>query len=942
MRKEAIRECLPLRRRDPALPLPVAEPGKRELLERKAAVVALLEEGREADADIAFRNGNFPNHFWSEDTYRKNKEDQRNAIRNQIRRSVEAGDVENAQDLRQSCCIPWMTEDDFRVCVHQGLVNGSQWDKLGELAGADEVKKHVVPRLLRGMLAVDIESDGKDIWEIGIATAHDKCLLLSRHDNVDQTPEALGVLTARIGQTHILVGHNFLAWDWPILLSRISIEREPLIWDTLLVQFLLEPQAPTHALGSSHLADEDAKASADLFEQQLRRLPVCIAMKLVDESFASTVELLEAIAQALLNESRPSKPMPTWFPRDLQAPHTIVIVPEHRLRELDWVPAVTVVPADVDTGFAAPWRQIKPAQLEQALADEGIRGYRTSLVLAIARLAAAQDVALRRNMLPAWLVDGDAKLETAITRSSVVPDTNEGHGVAPMPDSTRWWTNADPTTYILAGISDDVLVLDREQAALNELVGDQQLMSHATFARVDDQGSMPRWVVRDRGMQVLEREGGLSRFSTWQIPARTAMFMRDVPGPHQRPILVTRQRPVLFPRAEDQASYWQDVLATVRELAAQGKHTVPILLISSSCSSSLQELIATGLAELHLGELKPEHRSRREHLLRASRNRHVLVDTLDQWPAWQALAATTGVVLQPVVEALPIEEWYASDATRATATGADNEANPAAPKPTGKPVAIEGDLLLGRLHELVSLRLHGWLCDAGLSTSVAPVVLIDPRLSAISRQLRSLVEFRPLQERPLTEEESRRLALAFVTMTVKREEAPNTLAAMEAFLVAHWQPKDQHAGNQVAGFKPTQRQAMELICQRTTHVLVSLPTGEGKSVLFQVPALCRGLRNRRLTLVISPLKALMRDQVERLRDQGFAESADYLSGDRPWHETMEVIQGVLDHRIVLLYVAPERLRSEAVVQVLAKRMLSDGGLEHVVVDEAHCVNQWGF
>ncbi|MGB8377482.1 MAG: UvrD-helicase domain-containing protein, partial [Rhodanobacteraceae bacterium] len=165
---------------------------------------------------------------------------------------------------------------------------------------------------------------------------------------------------------------------------------------------------------------------------------------------------------------------------------------------------------------------------------------------------------------------------------------------------------------------------------------------------------------------------------------------------------------------------------------------------------------------------------------------------------------------------------------------------------------------------------------------------------------------------------------------------------MEQFLVTHWQPPGGQGQNVVSGFKDSQKSAMEAICARASDVLVPLPTGEGKSVLFQVPALCRGLRNRRLTLVISPLKALMEDQVERLREQGFAESVDYLSGDLTPYAREGVMQGVLDHRIVLLYLAPERLRSPAFLDVLGRRIESDGGLEHVVVDEAHCVNQWGY
>jgi superfamily II DNA helicase RecQ/superfamily I DNA/RNA helicase len=168
------------------------------------------------------------------------------------------------------------------------------------------------------------------------------------------------------------------------------------------------------------------------------------------------------------------------------------------------------------------------------------------------------------------------------------------------------------------------------------------------------------------------------------------------------------------------------------------------------------------------------------------------------------------------------------------------------------------------------------------------------------------------------------------------------MASMRQFLIANWQPPGESGANTISDFKPTQTTAMDAIRTRESDVMVALPTGEGKSVLFQVPALCRGLRNRRLTLVLSPLKALMQDQVARLHEQGFAESVDYLSSDRPSFELSEVLQGVLDHRIVLLYVAPERLRNATFVNVLEQRMASDGGLEYVVFDETHCVNQWGY
>src|SRR5580698_2303124 len=113
-------------------------------------------------------------------------------------------------------------------------------------------------------------------------------------------------------------------------------------------------------------------------------------------------------------------------------------------------------------------------------------------------------------------------------------------------------------------------------------------------------------------------------------------------------------------------------------------------------------------------------------------------------------------------------------------------------------------------------------------------------------------------------------------------------------------------------------------------VMAVLPTGGGKSVCFQVPALMRP----GVALVVSPLIALMSDQVEALKQAGVAaarmdSNIDPAERSETWRR---IEAGALD----LLYVAPEGLMGEAVLGRLRGRPLS-----LIAIDEAHCVSQWG-
>jgi ATP-dependent DNA helicase RecQ len=120
--------------------------------------------------------------------------------------------------------------------------------------------------------------------------------------------------------------------------------------------------------------------------------------------------------------------------------------------------------------------------------------------------------------------------------------------------------------------------------------------------------------------------------------------------------------------------------------------------------------------------------------------------------------------------------------------------------------------------------------------------------------------------------------------------------------------------------------------------LVLMPTGGGKSLTYQVPAIARHRAGRGVTLVVSPLIALMHDQVGALEEAGV--HAAFLNSTLDGDEARGIERELLSGRLVLLYAAPERILTPRFLAMLDS-LHERGLLSLIAIDEAHCVSQWG-
>lgn len=806
------------------------------------------------------------------------------------------------------------------------------------------------------VLGVDIElTSTGEVREIGVADGQGRHLqLLDKPCRADERACIADLLRSLAATRPLLVGHNLWQHDIRCLRQELGCDlgSDRPIWDTLWMSLLLDPSRASHAMVSSerpHVASFDAAAATRLACEQMWRCPNGFAQALHecwDDGFRGTSACIEAVVRSLSSRDRPSASprarvskrsrlcQPRTLAQQLWTPGTKLdqqfalslpdrggdLIDSGRLCEVIDARSSALGPVVIRPGDPRPQHRVGvPPEVE--------------LLAAFAKRVEATGLRLFRQMVPTWLR----------TQPSVVPFLDLAGSVPLAQEGERGLLTPQFAVHAAAAgkaigaspydVDDAAFVgsvcrirdLDEEQP--ESLGGDGELETALRYevssvnAPADlgaaasptiEYATVCRPWFATHGRRAKQLVARLGRPAAGAARHGSAELVRV-------PEWVTEDGwdddAALWPTSTNRFGWWSQVSAWLTALAAQHPERVFLVAVPDDIELDIvEEMLSEPQVGLAAPDIERSRLRRLEHALAGGAR--CIVVAVGDFGEWLDAARSLGVDatkrVQPVLLHVPFEFWGDWSAPR---------------RPSGRAVQESGRVALERFMGV-------WLREVlGCAGDHAAPICLDYRVTlTLGRHASVRREECPLAEPSESVRESIR-SYASRFGLVHREPPPTNSEAYRQFLEARW-------GYQA--FLPSQQAGLEAIVSTTADVLVTLPTGEGKSVLFQVPALLRSLHHGRLSIVVTPLRALMQDQVRRLKKCGFRRSVDYITADRDPFALRGVYQGVSDGTIRLLYIAPERFQSRRFRRVLQERARRDGGLEFVIFDEAHCLSEWGF
>lgn len=821
---------------------------------------------------------------------------------------------------------------------------------------------------INSSIILDLEYNGteKKIGQIGY-----------RHFGTDhewpgERDGPLEVFLSEIERTErnaILVGHNIIDWD----LRRLREARgndsyltDRPVWDTLVVQTLLEPWLVSHAMtgaDKAHDAISDVVATKSLFEKQIEVIqPDYEFLKNARTPWHVLGHIRERIASS--QDARKPRSIPKLLSTSHPNTQKNILIPEALIDEYQWLPGFRIerISKPVSTGEVtrSSDRNDPMPEIARAIIED------------LKRYAEDNKIELHPRMLPRWVAahsDANAcNSPLGLDQDYSIARSYEHLAASHASEDFPWdeWFEPCPQlrkiSMVIAGpaLTGDPCH-EPELRYLHPIPASSRGGTLTIFPADSE-----LWIERPPSRT-------LTTLKPWQVWDFTnCRRRRDAKIKPKTPTRPLFRAPHIFETLEDtkqiRASHsmaspdrnacWNDLVSTVQSIldhsSKMDENVIHIVLLEHC--DELQKADEL-FANLNWAPGYGRKRFQRLSSLAGESKWKCLVGRLEDARFWQRASEHCGVKVEFILPELPLDRWAIAihDPIKGSGDDGKNEDNR---DPSESTVGQDGETLIGSNDPED--------CDpSNVPRSPAKSETLKDVKSPTSSDYRNALnhvlpcwketmfpDHTPWMLDPRIKDCAPKnciqvVALEFVNSEEIRAKVEEKFAAPQIKLrnpIDHQLDRYEEKLSKVFGhseFRAIQRDAAIEIGKNEHDVFVGLPTGGGKSCLFQIPALIEGDSTGRLTVVISPLKALMRDQVSAFRENAYEMFVDYLSGDLdPW--ALEEAQlRILEGKTKLLYVAPERFRNPLFRSILKRRCEANSGLAYAVLDEAHCFWLWG-
>lgn len=846
----------------------------------------------------------------------------------------------------------------------------------------------------------DLEFDGHNIIEIAFSFKNKIANAITQNEIEKLLPQFKEALN---NENSFLAGHNIEKFDIPLLKEKIELSTNIGVIDTLLIETLLSPTLKSFALDTKHNAKDDVEHTTNLLTNQVVRLIHISETELKKfEKFVDT-KFLKLIYQLRENITESTPEFYTYceterskyfisketggkkaeeiknFLNEKSTSPSYIIAPKEFYPLLSELQNIEFNKDSGDYSKIVSKNKINSlpdGSLEKYLLETFIEKYETDSKIPIyANLPSRIKILVSENATTDFIIEETNLFANTENHFCISPDK--------LTDFIPQIKKSNRSVILLE--SDLISVTYKTLLKTLDYAIFQQRLNNDSFW-IYFTGGQSRVEIKREDLKNLQVENvgdhfeffwiektSLDTFQVWgnynfkkilksNLPEKSVIefsFSREelekenckyvIPKTNSSKLSITRYNPET--RYRDR--YWTYQTNLIKDIVQ--KNSKPTVLIINQ-EKEKQKLYDYFISTKYF---VPDYKSsliRQVNLLVSHpASRKVLIITKEQIPEIIKSEDLNGFNF--IIDSFELEEkWFISKGTgylsqaektesslkfkndETQKSGKNENEEDDDENENSKPISSSQDIFVLLKIQKPIIDYYRWLFRSADKNST--VWLTDSRLgdfSGLEEEWKATKKYISIWDNDKEYDLDYKILKTFFPSPIPKEEIKINIEATKEALREIFLKDEQ---GKLYAWRKEQDDFLNEILLAEKDILVTLPTGGGKSVLFQAPALYRGSISGRLTIVVTPLKALMEDHVNKLWDLNFWGSVDCINRDR--RDTQHIYRRVAGGEILLLYITPERFRSKSFINALKMRLENDGGLEYAVYDEAHCVSQWGL